>query len=200
MEPTVCSVGFHLIANRIRKICEITECGARHRSRDAAYERRDTQLENRRYLVGDRFGRADLTLAALERHLATTRTPSPQQFDPRGSPEAREHRPWEQSVRRLLSPWRSKLPRWSFQHDASKNLGAFIGGGTRTQFRCNGTGGWRRRRWQWSRWSKRRSRNHRQLKRLAKQYERQQRCSTAQRPKQSDWQYCCSTARQYGPK
>jgi hypothetical protein len=86
------------------------------------------------------------------------------------------------------------------QHVTSNYLGAFIGGGTRTQFRCNGTGGWCGRRWQWSRWRERRSRNHRQLKQLAKQYERQQRCSTARRPKQSDWQYCCSTARQYGPK
>jgi glutathione S-transferase len=31
----------------------------------AAYEHLDTLLENRRYLVGDRFSRADLTLAAL---------------------------------------------------------------------------------------------------------------------------------------
>ena len=41
------------------------ERGARHGSRDRRYERLDTLLENRRYLVGDRFSRADLTLAAL---------------------------------------------------------------------------------------------------------------------------------------
>ena len=60
-----------------------------------------------------------------------------------------------------------------FQHVASKDRCAFICGGTRTQFRCVGAGGWRRRRWrrrgrrgrrwQWSRWSERRIRNHRQL-------------------------------------
>jgi len=87
------------------------------------------------------------------------------------------------------------------QHVTSNYLGAFIDGGTRTRFRGDGTGRWwrRRRRW-WSRRCERRIRNHRQLKRLEKRYERQQRCSTTQRPKQSDWQYCCSTARQYGPK
>jgi hypothetical protein len=82
------------------------------------------------------------------------------------------------------------------QHVTSNYLGAFIGGGTRTQFRCDGTGGGRR--WWWSRRCERRIRNHN--KRLEKRYERQQRCSTIRRPKQSDWQYCCSTARQYGPK
>ena len=84
------------------------------------------------------------------------------------------------------------------QHVTSNYLGAFIGGGTRTQFRCDGTGGWRGRRWWWSRRCERRIRNHN--KRLEKRYERQQRCSTIRRPKQSDWQYCRSTARQYGPK
>jgi hypothetical protein len=87
------------------------------------------------------------------------------------------------------------------QHVTSNYLGAFIGGGTRTQFRCDGAGGWRRRRRWWSRRCQRRiRRNHRQLKWIAERYEGQQRCSTAKWPKQSDWQYCCSTARQYGPK
>jgi hypothetical protein len=86
------------------------------------------------------------------------------------------------------------------QHVTSNYHGAFIGGGTRAQFRCDGAGGWRgRRRW-WSRRCERRIWNHRQLTRLDEWYERQQRCSTAQRPKQPNWQYCCSTARQYGPK
>jgi glutathione S-transferase len=53
----------------------------------AAYERLDTLLENRRYPVGDRFGRADLTVAALAA-VATLRTPLPQQFDPRRLPQA----------------------------------------------------------------------------------------------------------------
>jgi glutathione S-transferase len=62
-----CRVGFHMIANRIRQMYEIT---AENVALDvdrvtAAYERLDTLLENRRYLVGDRFSRADLTLAAL---------------------------------------------------------------------------------------------------------------------------------------
>jgi hypothetical protein len=86
------------------------------------------------------------------------------------------------------------------QHVTSNYPGVFIGGGTSTQFRCDGAGGRRGWRWWWSRRCERRIRNHRQLKRLEKRYERQQRCSTTQRPKQSDWQYCCSTARQYGPK
>ena len=85
------------------------------------------------------------------------------------------------------------------QHVTSNYPGAFIAGGTRTQFRCDGAGGWRGRRWWWSRRCERRIR-YRQLKRLEKRSKQQQRCSTAQRPKQSDWQYCCSTARQYGPK
>ena len=109
----------------------------------------------------------------------------------------------EQSAHRLLSFMAFKLPTWSFQHVASKNLGAFIGGGTRTQFRCVGAGGrrrWRGRRWQWSRWSERRSRNQRQLKRLDKRSERQQRCSTPRRSKQSNWQHRGSTPRQHGPK
>ena len=56
-----------LIANRIRQMYAITaENVALDMDRvTAAYERLDTLLENRRYLVGDRFSRADLTLAAL---------------------------------------------------------------------------------------------------------------------------------------
>jgi glutathione S-transferase len=56
-----------MIANRIRQMYEITpENVALDMDRvTAAYERLDTLLENRRYLVGDRFSRADLTLAAL---------------------------------------------------------------------------------------------------------------------------------------
>ena len=62
-----CRVGFRMIANRIRQMYEIT---AENLALDMdrvtdAYERLDTLLENRRYLVGDRFSRADLTLAAL---------------------------------------------------------------------------------------------------------------------------------------
>jgi glutathione S-transferase len=56
-----------MIANRIRQTYEITpENVALDMDRVTdAYERLDTLLENRRYLVGDRFSRADLTLAAL---------------------------------------------------------------------------------------------------------------------------------------
>ena len=56
-----------MIVNRIRQMYEITaENVALDMDRvTAAYERLDTLLENRRYLVGDRFSRADLTLAAL---------------------------------------------------------------------------------------------------------------------------------------
>jgi glutathione S-transferase len=62
-----CRVGFRMIANRIRQMYAITaENVALDMDRvTAAYERLDTLLENRRYLVGDRFSRADLTLAAL---------------------------------------------------------------------------------------------------------------------------------------
>jgi hypothetical protein len=45
----------------------------------------------------------------------------------------------------LLS-WRSII-NMEFQHVASKDRCAFICGSTRTQFRCVGAGGWRRRRW-----------------------------------------------------
>ena len=47
------------------------------------------------------------------------------------------------------------------QHVTSNYLGAFIDGGTRTRFRCHGTGRWwrGRRRW-WSRRCERRIRNH----------------------------------------
>ena len=63
----ICRVGFPMIANRIRQTYEITpENVALDMDRvTAAYERLDTLLENCRYLVGDRFSRADLTLAAL---------------------------------------------------------------------------------------------------------------------------------------
>ena len=56
-----------MIANRIRQMYQITpENVALDMDRVTdAYERLDTLLENRRYLVGDRFSRADLTLAAL---------------------------------------------------------------------------------------------------------------------------------------
>ena len=56
-----------MIANRIRQTYEITpENVALDMDRVTdAYERLDTLLENRRYLVGDQFSRADLTLAAL---------------------------------------------------------------------------------------------------------------------------------------
>ena len=62
-----CRVGFRMIVNRIRKMYAITpENVALDMDRvTAAYERLDTLLENRRYLVGDRFSRADLTLAAI---------------------------------------------------------------------------------------------------------------------------------------
>ena len=62
-----CRVGFRMIANRIRQMYAITaENVALDMDRvTAVYERLDTLLENRRYLVGDRFSRADLTLAAL---------------------------------------------------------------------------------------------------------------------------------------
>jgi hypothetical protein len=115
----------------------------------------------------------------------------------------------EQSSSRLLTSWRS-ITNMEFQHVASKDLCDFICGGTRTQFRCVGAGGWRRRRWrrrgrrgrrwQWSRWSGRRIRNHRQLKRPEQRSERQQRYSTLRRPKRSDWQWRCSTPRQHGPE
>ena len=67
-----------MIANRIRQMYAITaENVALDMDRvTAAYERLDTLLENRRYLVGDRFSRADLTLAALAAPTwATARAP-----------------------------------------------------------------------------------------------------------------------------
>ena len=62
-----CHVGFRMIANRMRQMYAITaENAALDKDRvTAAYGRLDALLENRRYLVGDRFSRADLTLAAL---------------------------------------------------------------------------------------------------------------------------------------
>ena len=67
MGRLICRVGFPMIANRIRQMYQITpENVALDMDRVTdAYERLDTLLENRRYLVGDRFSRADLTLAAL---------------------------------------------------------------------------------------------------------------------------------------
>ena len=62
-----CRVGFRTIANRMRQMYAITAQNvALDKDRvTAAYGRIDALLENRRYLVGDRFSRADLTLAAL---------------------------------------------------------------------------------------------------------------------------------------
>jgi hypothetical protein len=83
----------------------------------------------------------------------------------------------------------------------SNYLGAFTSGGTRTQFRCDGARGRRRGRRRWSRRCERRiRRNHWQLEWVEKRCERQQRCSTVRRAKQSNWQYCRSTAREHGPK
>jgi len=64
-----CRVGFRMIANRMRQMYAITtENAALDKDRvTAAYGRLDAPLENRRYLVGDRFSRADLTLAAWQR-------------------------------------------------------------------------------------------------------------------------------------
>ena len=84
------------------------------------------------------------------------------------------------------------------QHVTSNYLGAFIGGGT--QFRCDGAGGGAGGGGGGAGGASGASGgNHRQLKRLDERYERQRRCSTVPRPKQSNWQYCCPTARQYGP-
>ena len=62
-----CRVGFRTIANRMRQMYAITaQNAALDKDRvTAAYGRIDALLENRHYLVGDRFSRADLTLAAL---------------------------------------------------------------------------------------------------------------------------------------
>ena len=60
-------VGFNGVASVIRKMYDVTsENAAMDRDRlKAVFERLDELLEGRRYLVGDRFSRADLTLAAL---------------------------------------------------------------------------------------------------------------------------------------
>ena len=69
-----CRVGYPVIANRIRQMYAITaENVAVDKDRvTAVYARVDALLAKRRYLVGDRFSRADLTLAALA---APTRWP-----------------------------------------------------------------------------------------------------------------------------
>jgi hypothetical protein len=104
-----------------------------------------------------------------------------------------------------------RVNKTEYQHVSSKSISTVICGGTRTQFRCVGARGWRRRRWrrrgrrgrrwQWSRWSERRIRNHRQLdERPEQRSERQQRYSTLRRPKRSEGQWRCSIPRQHGPK
>jgi glutathione S-transferase len=60
-------IGFRVLARRIREMYAITaeNVALDERRLSAVFERLDALLENRRYLVGDRFSRADLTLAAL---------------------------------------------------------------------------------------------------------------------------------------
>jgi glutathione S-transferase len=60
-------VGYRAVANRIRAFYKINaDTAEEDRKRvDAVFARVDQLLEGRRYLVGDHFGRADLTLAAL---------------------------------------------------------------------------------------------------------------------------------------
>jgi glutathione S-transferase len=63
----LCRVAFSLVARRIRQMYSITaENAALDRDRlGEVFERLEALLDKRRYLVGDRFSRADLTLAAL---------------------------------------------------------------------------------------------------------------------------------------
>jgi len=60
-------VGYRALASRIRALYEVNaDTAEQDRKRvDAVFARVDQLLEGRPYLVGDRFGRADLTLAAL---------------------------------------------------------------------------------------------------------------------------------------
>jgi glutathione S-transferase len=60
-------IGYHLLANGIREMYAITkDTAARDEERlQAVFERLDALLAGGSYLVGNRFSRADLTLAAL---------------------------------------------------------------------------------------------------------------------------------------
>lgn len=60
-------VGYRVLVQRIRKMYAVTkENAARDEERvRAVFDRLDALLADRRYLVGDRFSRADLTLASL---------------------------------------------------------------------------------------------------------------------------------------
>ena len=60
-------VGYRAVASRIRALYKINaDTAEQDRKRvEAVFARLDQLLEGRPYLVGDRFGRADLTLAAL---------------------------------------------------------------------------------------------------------------------------------------
>jgi glutathione S-transferase len=65
--PLFYRVAFPFVAGRIREMYSISrERAAADRSRlDAVFERVSSLLSGRRFLVGDRFTRADLTLSAL---------------------------------------------------------------------------------------------------------------------------------------
>ena len=65
--PLFYRVGYRAVASRIRALYEINaDTAEQDRKRvEAVFARVDQLLEGRSYLVGDRFGRADLTLAAL---------------------------------------------------------------------------------------------------------------------------------------
>jgi glutathione S-transferase len=60
-------MGYRAVASRIRALYKINaETAEQDRKRvEAVFARLDQLLEGHPYLVGDRFGRADLTLAAL---------------------------------------------------------------------------------------------------------------------------------------
>jgi len=84
VEPTVCSVGFHLIANRIRKMYE-------NRAIRSVIDSAGLTWRSRRWQRWRPSGRHCLNSSILG-----------------GSPKPVKHRPREeQSVRRLLSSWRS---------------------------------------------------------------------------------------------
>ena len=67
MGATLCRLSFPFIASRIRQMYEINAATAASDTERIvkAYERVESLLASSPYLVGDRFSRADLTLAAL---------------------------------------------------------------------------------------------------------------------------------------
>ena len=134
--PLFYRVGYRAVASRMRAFYEINaDTAEQDRKRvEAVFARVDQLLEGRPYLVGDRFGRADLTLAALAAPLwgppeHSTRWPPDEAYPAR-----------LQELRAELGGWRARTtccactastapPMWPPRGRADEHYSSLVGHG-----------------------------------------------------------------------